>query len=122
MKPPPVANDPRELLAALVAIVPDFGPYWDSDENLFRDGPDDYSFYGIYAHFSHYFRDNFTTLSQNQLSDLFTLVEVSVRSAAPDLSGAATTCFLENIAGEGFTDTIAPLMGAESRRYYSLWD
>lgn len=122
MKPPPVPNEPREFLAALVTIVPDFGPYWDSDKNLFRDGPGDYSFHGIYARFSHYFREHLAALSADQLATLFTLVEASVRSAVPDLSGAATTCFLENIAGEGFTDTIAPLMGAESRHYYALWD
>ena len=41
---------------------------------------------------------------------------------AQQLSNALFTCFLEYIAGEGFTDRIKPFMGKKSLEYYLHYD
>lgn len=120
----------EEVKNYLIELFPGFSEIWNSGDTLFRNGDGSYTYHGLFSEFSVYFRDNFRNFSDNQFRQLFSKIEEwEVREDenlekdnAQLLSNAAFTCFLENIAGEGFTERIKPFMGKKSFEYYSHYD
>lgn len=120
----------EEVKSFLIKLFPDFSGNWASNDNLFINEDGSYTYHGLFSEFSNYFRDNFKNFSDEQLRELFSSIEKwEVQETANYeeddaqlLSNAVFTCFLENIAGEGFTERIKPFMGKKSFEYYSHYD
>lgn len=114
----------EELLELLCRLFPPFRPYWEADDNCFRDA-DDFTVHGIYACFSHYFSAAYDEHNVAALSQLFASIESAIICDHKNCDGsanAATTCFLENIAGTTPGERARIFMGAESRRYFDSWN
>jgi hypothetical protein len=111
---------PDDVLAKLVKIFPTFDPYWNSEENLFREEDGKFSLCGVFACFTGFFRQHYTELESNQLVTLGnTISQWMVLS--PDLDNAVATCFLENISGEAkFADFKKNLSGG-AVAFISQW-
>lgn len=128
MKNPTMTKE--EVAKYLIELFPGFSKVWNSGDTLYREEDGSYTYHGLFLEFSVYFRDHFNDFSDEQLKKLFSKVEGWERketSSSPKddeqlLSNAVFTCFLENIAGEGFTRRIEPFMGKKSREYYSHYD
>ena len=121
----------EQLKKFLVSLFPNFESAWNDPQNYFKENNGDYTYHGLFSEFSHYFRDHFTDFNENQLWELFQSIErwhVPEEGITGDvsdeliLSNAAFTCFLENIASEGLTESLKKFMGPKSFDYYSHYD
>ena len=108
---------PQALLNRLVFAFPDFRESWQSDSNYFRydDAVNDYC--GVFAQFSHYFRDHYHLATSRSIKDLGMLLSDCVDLATPNLHDAATTCFLESLAGEPCLDRLKPRLSQNALDY-----
>ena len=116
--------NPANLLAQFIAIVPDFEAHWNSDDNCVIGDDSSFTYHGVCAEFSHFFRDRSHAFAESQLTELFALVEQHVIEPAADdnaLDNALCTCFLENIASEQCGQTAKRFMGRNSRSFFDQW-
>lgn len=126
----------EEVRDFLIKLFPGFSEVWNNSDTLFKEKDGTYTYHGLFSEFSNFFRTNIKNFADKQLSDLFSNLEEWIK---PDeasmeeyrletvddehlLANAACTCFLEYIAGEGFTERIKPFMGRKSLEYYSHYD
>jgi hypothetical protein len=112
----------KDLLAQLVTMFPDFSAVWDNPTNCFREDDGSSTRGGVFAEFSSYFRERYEQFSGTQIEELGRLVTECVESADAELSHAAATCFLENVAAERFSPDFRRHLSGEALRFYSLWD
>ncbi len=116
-RPVLLPTTPQALLSRLVFAFPDFRECWQGDGNCFRnhDGTSDYC--GVFAQFSHFFRDHYHLAPSISIKELGMLLSDCVDLAAPNLHDAATTCFLENLAGEPCLDRLKPHLSQSALDY-----
>lgn len=126
----------EEVKDLLIKLFPAFSEAWNSVDNYQKEEDGDYTYHGLFIEFSFFFNDNIKNFSDEQLRELFSSIEKwEVQETASNenwlsgkvdeaqqLSNAIFTCFLEGIAGEGFTERIKPFMGKKSLEYYSHYD
>jgi hypothetical protein len=111
-----------DILESLATLFPDFAAAWNSPENCFLEDDGTFTLCGVFAEFSHYFRDQYEQISPTQIAEVGRLVTECVASSDQDLSSAATLCFLENVAAERFSPAFRRHLNGEALRFYSLWD
>ena len=111
-----------EAKARLEAVFPDFEAYWDSPDNFFREDDLSFQYAGLFAHFSHFFREHCPRFSQEQLGELGTLIEAFMKNPNSKTDLAVTTCFLENLAGESSAETLAMHLGPKAKKFMSSWE
>ena len=114
----------QELLARFIEFAPEFAEQWNSDSNCFRDKDGSYTYHGVCAEFSHFFRDNYSMISDETLDELFEFIEqhlVTTDKAENDLDNALCTCFLENISSEPCGEAAKPFMRAKARQFFNAW-
>ena len=119
-----------EVRDCLIGLFPDFAHSWNRDDNLVMEDDGSYSYHGLFTEFCWYFKRDFRTFDNDQLRRLFGVLEAWEVTEDADfgrdrrqwLSNAVFTCFLEDIAAEGFTSRITPFMGPRSLEYYRYWD
>jgi len=115
---------PHELLQRFITLAPEFAAQWNSDQNCFREDDGTFTFHGVCAEFSHFYRDNFDVLSEPTLKDLYEFIERNLVKPVSDetpLDNALCTCFLENISSEPCGEAAKPLMGRKSREFFDRW-
>jgi len=119
-----------EVKDYLFGKFPGFVRVWNSDENCHKSDDGGYTYHGLFSEFSDYFAHCFADVTSEQLRSLFGDIEKLTVEEGGDLgsdqskllSNAVSTCFLENIAGRGFTARLEPFMGEKSWERYSFWD
>jgi hypothetical protein len=92
-----------EVLHKLVAILPGFGPFWDSLENGSRDDDSSFTLYGPFTECSHFVREQYETLTNGRLDKLGSFIGECMTPPGTELDNVAATCFLENLAGQRFS-------------------
>jgi hypothetical protein len=108
------------LLELLVELYPEFGPRWNSVDNLFRNGSE-YTVHGVCAEFSGFFVELETPLEFRSAEKLFSNIEEVLASDPMDTDATANalcTCFLENIAQTEVGESSAQFMGTATRSYF----
>lgn len=115
---------PPDLLRKLFVIAPDFETCWESSHNdaIHEDGS--FTLHGICCRFAEFFRQRYELFTQEQLTELFWLVEHYLDD--PDeyglpVANALCTCFLEDIASEPCGEFAKPFMGSQSRSLFDQW-
>lgn len=119
MKSPTTA---QAVLDRLIVIVPEFGAVWECDDNLFREEGGAFTCCGVFAEFSHFFRDNYERLSVEQRAAIGRFVGECVASLNDAASDAVASCFLENIAGERFVSDFRRHLSGDANRFFQPWD
>jgi hypothetical protein len=112
---------PQVLLDRLIRLFPDFAVYWNRAENCFRSDDGSFTYRGVFAEFSHYFRGHYEQLSQESIKGLAELLADCMRVKDSELGIAGATCFLENVAGERFSNEFRTYLVGEPLAYYSQW-
>ena len=113
---------PVDLLSRLIAIFPEFSKQWDEPSNCFRDEDGSFTYCGAFAEFSSFFNANYEHLRREQIAALSDLLDECMTKRQSDLDTAATTCFLENVAGEPFHDDFATYLRDEALTFYQNWN
>ena len=98
------------MLAAIVAICPEFQAEWKAD-NPYIVG-DKFSVHTVYMSFLPYLAA--AGCSGKQLRKIAALVDHAVR-AGGDSENAVATCFLEHVHQVGLTSALKPLLGSETK-------
>ena len=113
----------RDLLDFLVSVFPDFEAVWNSETNYSRD-KDIYTSHGVCSEFSHYFRENYSKFSNEQLRTLFNKIEEIIESPKnrDEIDNALCTCFLENIAQTESGNFTKHFMGKRSEEFFNYWN
>jgi|SRR5579883_2004880 len=113
---------PRALLDRLVDLVPDFRASWDDPGNCFRYDDGSFTLHGVFAAFSHFFRERHAVLPADRVAALGAFVSgcMATGDNGP-LDNAAATCFVGNIAGEPSDRELAPYLTGEAKRYWHAW-
>jgi hypothetical protein len=113
---------PKELLIHLVKIFPEFQVYWDSPKNYFCGSNGEFTLHGVFAEFTHFFKENHSAQSDTQIEAFGKFVSECMAPADDSPLGNATaTCFVENIAGEPCARKLSRYLTGESRRYWQAW-
>jgi hypothetical protein len=112
---------PQELLDRLVALFPDFRSYWDGPDNYFRNEDGSFSLHGVFAEFSHFFKERYGSFQPDRIVALGEFVSACMASDDPDLDNAAATCFVENIVGEDCERELAHHLAGQARDYWKGW-
>jgi len=111
---------PDELLSRLSDLLPGLNAHWYSADNCFRHDDSSSTLHGVFAACSHYVRGNWTELSTSQWAALGSLVSDCMVRAGSDLDNAAATCFLENLAHEPCSSTLAGYLSGEAQNFFAL--
>ena len=110
---------PSMTADALSKLVPGFGSHWAKGDSLFIDSSGGFTTHGVFSECSHFLRDNFNSLSLDNVQALASFVSDCLEGKhGADADNAAATCFLENLAGEPFHSTFSLQMRPEARRFY----
>ena len=116
---------PVTVLKDLTKMFPDFAAVWGSPDNCFLDDDGTFTYHGLFSEFSHYVRDNFALMEEQQKEKLFHFIESCVSKDDPSdegLDNAVCTCFLENLASERLSPEFRRYMGSTSLRFFNQWD
>ena len=114
----------EELLDFFISLFPGFEKAWKSEGNVFCEN-DNFTSHGVCAEFSHYFKDNFESFSDENLKSLFQQIEEIVTGDAKnenETTNALYTCFLENIAQTEAGNSSEKYLGKKSREYFNHWN
>ena len=108
-----------QLIEELNSLVPGFNQYWESDEASFNFGTES-TIHGVFSDFSHVVISKIGKGSLQNPEQVFAFIEAAVASKG-ELSNAACTCFLENIANR-VPNSISPnsfvsYLGVESSKF-----
>jgi len=114
--------EPASILHELSALFPEFASYWNHGDNYFLEDDGSFSYHGLFAHFSHFFREQYVGLAPAQVQALAAKVNCWFGGAVPALSNAVATCFLENIAGEACASAVKPLLTSDAVAYLARWE
>ena len=112
---------PAEIHARLVTIFPEFAGYWDSPSNCFRELDGTFTLWGVFAEFSHYFREHFASFSESVLTVLARFIDECMTSPGTDIDNAAATCFLENLAGHDSATALRPFLGRAAQEFLTQY-
>jgi hypothetical protein len=113
---------PEQIKSELMELFPEFESQWESDHNYFRQDDGSFTQAGIFAELSHFIRDRFPDLPQDKTQRLFAQVEGWITCGQTDIENAVATCFLENIAGEPFSNEVRHQLGPKAREYFDNWN
>jgi hypothetical protein len=111
------AVTPIDVQSRLVKMFPEFAQFWDKATNCHRDADGGFTLWGVFAEFSHYFREHFTSFSASTLATLGAFLEECMASPGSDLDNAAATCFLENVAGEESAAALRPHLSRRAQDF-----
>ncbi len=117
-------SEPSQVLQYLFTVLPDFKLHWERD-NYFIEDSGDYTLHSIFIVLSHYIRDTFGKIKEERRLELFDYIEHCLTSNEADsgFSNAVTTCFLENLAGEGpISDSVNSYLKLRSKEYFEKWN
>jgi len=109
---------PNTLLCRLIAILPEFGPSWDSPDNCFRGEDGAFTLCGVFIECSHFVCENYQRLAVDQRADLARFIGDCMTEPGTDLDTAAATCFLENLTFEPFSDDFMQYLAGEALSFY----
>jgi hypothetical protein len=113
---------PQALVDRLVAIFPDFVPYWADPGNCFREDDGSFNTFGVFAEFSGFFRERQDRLPADRIAALGALLSECMDGGDEDLANAAALGFLECRAGELDGAVLKPHLSGEALRYYCSWE
>ena len=111
-----------QILRRFKELVPAFAAAW--NESLFIDKDGSFTTHGIFSEFSFFFREHFLELTEETRREILKFVEECVKGEgfSEDVSNAACTCFLENIAGDEQLADVCKYLGPESREFFDQWN
>jgi hypothetical protein len=112
---------PAALVERVVALFPEFQAHWDDPSNCFRDDDGKFTLHGVFAVFTHFFKDRHASLPPDRIAALGAFVSHCMESGSEDLGNAAATCFVENIAGEGCDRELSRHLTGAARTYWRFW-
>jgi hypothetical protein len=101
-----------DLMRALLRIFPAVS--LQLKDSLHADDKNEFSFCGLFAEFTVYFRDNASSFSKTQIKGIFELVEECLSIENEELQTAVVTCFFENIRGEAFLRKMKKYIGHQT--------
>ncbi len=107
-----------ELLEEVVRVQPEFRAYWEG-ENYFRRADGGFNVGGIFCHFTRFFQERHARMTVAEIQAIAALVDRCEEDI--NLRTAAYTCFLENIAGEGAEQSIAPFLSKRAQGFLEEW-
>jgi hypothetical protein len=116
------AYAPQAILDRLVTLFPEFAPCWHDPKNLFRQEDGAFTQCGVFCEFSHFFRDRYEQLLPERVAALGAFISECVASSDNELSDAAATCFLENVAAERFSREFERHLSGSALQFYQQWD
>jgi len=91
---------------------------------MFGDESGKLTAHGLFAEFSHFYREGGVDVSSPVTAELFGVVEAVVAADPADndvLANAICTCLLENLSSTQIGEASRPLMGPTSRAYFDRW-
>jgi hypothetical protein len=110
----------------LLALRPDFRPWWDDERDLWSHNEGECTTHGVFSAFSHFVADRLSRGPAPELSPVFEYVESKLDDEDSEVSNAATTCFLENLMNRVpeliAPSSLVPLLGPKSREFCRAWD
>ena len=112
---------PAEVLHQLVTLFPGFRPYWEAEDS-FRSDDGTFTFCGVFATYTWYFKESFRDLSAASLHALGEFLEECMADPNDELDTAAATCFLENLAGEPPARVLQPFLAGNALQYLEQLD
>ena len=112
----------QAILDRLLALFPDFGPFWGCEHNYFCDEGGSFTLCGVFSHFSLYFCARYEQLPRSRAADFGPFVTEWMAADDADLRDAVASCFLENVAGERFSSCFRRFLSGDALRAYSEWD
>ena len=72
------------MLSDLIGMFPDFQAQWKVDNNYQNEEWGSVPYHGLFAEFSHYFRDHFMEMSEQKIKQLCDYIEPFVRDDERD--------------------------------------
>ncbi len=117
-----MVSSPQELLDRLVGLFPEFSASWNDRGNYFRNDDGSFSFFGVFAEFSYFFRDYYEHFSRDWIAALGEFLSECMAVPNSELGTAAAACFLENVAAERFSADFKMYLRGEPLDYYSQWE
>lgn len=112
--------------AELLALRPDFQPWWDDERELWTHDDGEFTTHGVFAVFSHFVADRLSRGPALELAAVFKYVESKLDNEDSEVSNAACTCFLENLMNRVpkiiAPAALVPLLGPKSRQFCREWD
>jgi hypothetical protein len=112
---------PTDVLQRLVSIFPAFGAYWQSDDT-FKAGDAAFTYCGVFASFTHWFRESFDQLPAASLRALGEFVGECMKEPNSDIHTAAAACFLENVTGEPLSPKFKAFLSGNALRFFEQFD
>lgn len=109
---------PNAALETLSRLVPGFAAHW-AKGSLFIREDGTFSPHGVFAECSAFVREEFPSLSKDSIEGLLAFVNDAFEGRyGEEISNAAATCFLENLAGETFHSQLAACLRSKARNFY----
>lgn len=114
----------EQMLAKLIAMFPVFATQWENNGDDWKNKDGSFRFWGLFAEFSRFVRDNFNQISEQKQKELMDFIESCVTDDDnDDVDNAVCTCFLENLAGEPpLSGQLRRYMGPKSEAFFNEWD
>ena len=109
---------PHALLDRLVAIFPEFAPFWNDPGNCFREDDGSFNAYGVFAELASFLPDHTTDERRAALGALVS--ECAARD--DDLGNAVCTNFIECVAWRAEGHMLKPHLTGAALEYFLLWD
>jgi len=110
---------PLDLLHRIISLFPDFQQQWCSADNCFKNDDGSFTYCGVFSEFSSLVRDRYESLTPSAMAGLGDLLSECMNVSNPSLHEAAATCFLENLAYEPFSPSLAKYLSGEPLRFFS---
>jgi hypothetical protein len=115
---PFMGASPYDSLERLIEVFPDFTTIWKSPNNLFREDDGTFTQCGVFAECSHYICERYESISQEHIEMLDKFLNRCMAQPGTDLDIAATTCFLENLIEERFSDEFEAHLTGQALQYF----
>lgn len=91
---------------------PGFAEYWTENRHRQSDESGHVTLHGTFSVLSEFMEDHFRSLSDEQHLEFWEWIEWQVTSSDEELSNAAVTCFIENVADTEVETYCTPFMPA----------
>jgi hypothetical protein len=113
---------PEALLARLVALFPEFGEHWNGPDNEHREADGSFTLWAVFAEFGDFVVERYEDLPAERLQGLGWLLSECMDDPESDLDEAASSGFLENIAGERFHEEFKRYLSDRPLEFFLQWD
>jgi hypothetical protein len=113
---------PAALLDRLGSLFPGFRAQWEATDNYYIEADGSFSYCGVFAELSHFFRERFGSIPQPALEEFGTLISECMICPSSELDTAAATCFLENMAYERFSAELKRYLCGNALEFFSQFD